>query len=65
MKRLTIQIDTTNAAFEDDVCAELRRILDVLSDKLPDNYLSAATIPLRDVNGNYVGFARCEQDERK
>lgn len=55
-----IEIKTDNAAFTDDACAELGRILHGLAERLsnhsidPGNSWESAT-PLVDYNGNIVG----------
>lgn len=60
--KITIEIDTANAAFGDtpeEVGAEAGRILRDLSESLKDNALAGCEDwPLRDVNGNRVGFLR-------
>ncbi len=52
--KATIQINMTNAAFEDT--REVSRILRVLADNVDGrDLLPGETITLRDVNGNPVG----------
>ena len=53
MPNLTITIETGNAAFEDDVEAEVTRVLRALCDKVEGSGLE--TGQLRDLNGNRVG----------
>lgn len=52
---LWIKIELDNAAFEDGVSYEVNRILAKAMPILPD--VAGAEIPLRDINGNEVGFA--------
>ena len=51
-----LEISTDNAAFADDITAEVARILRGLADRMehasPDEFY-----PLRDANGNEVGEA--------
>jgi hypothetical protein len=53
----TVKIKTDNATFENDVTAEVARILRELADRMtgasPDE-----DYPLRDINGNKVGEAK-------
>jgi hypothetical protein len=64
-ERLTITIETGNAAFADDPCRELARILRAQADLIESGMATDET-PLRDVNGNRVGvciieeFAQCD-----
>ncbi|WP_130537729.1 hypothetical protein [Thiomicrorhabdus indica] len=53
-KKLIVEIQTGNAAFELDEKAELSRILRELADKVEQGF---EEINLRDFNGNKVGFA--------
>lgn len=56
MARVTITIDTDNAAFEDAGRAhETARILRELADRIEDTDLPNGMLHLRDVNGNTVG----------
>lgn len=63
-ERLTITIETGNAAFQDDPSRELARILRAQADLIESGMATDET-PLRDVNGNRVGvciieeFAQC------
>ena len=57
MATLTITIDTGNAAFADDACTEVARILHKLAAKYEDVSLDN-TIVLHDINGNPVGKAK-------
>lgn len=57
MAKITIDIDTSNEAFDVDPMGELARILR----KLADDVLARGTddrLALRDVNGNTVGTLR-------
>lgn len=58
MKKLIIEINTTNDAFEENRGAELARIFRELADKV-----EAGTVPyrLRDVNGNRIGQIEIEK----
>ena len=61
---LKIEIYEENAAFDDDPTAELARILREASDTLkfkaePERGYS---FPLRDANGNRVGFMKRERE---
>lgn len=58
MERITITIETGNAAFEDAPASEIARILRGLADKLESN----GTPPerLRDANGNTCGIVKVE-----
>lgn len=59
--QITIRIETNNAAFEDDLSEEVRRILSDLTYKwdarLPFSYT------LKDFNGNTVGSATVEDQD--
>jgi hypothetical protein len=54
--KYTIEIDTSNAAFDDAPMHEVARILRELADYLEETD-NATDQPLRDVNGNRVGRA--------
>lgn len=49
--RITIDIDTDNAAFDDDKLAEVVRILRVVVDRLGEGFTDGRA---RDLNGNTV-----------
>jgi hypothetical protein len=56
----TLEIDTANAAFanaalEDDPGPEVARILRSIADKIDEDRIGGAPVPLRDINGNTVG----------
>jgi len=56
--RLLIQIETSNAAFDDDPGMEIARILRELADTMESrSSWFPQTMILRDVNGNKVGAA--------
>jgi hypothetical protein len=57
-ERITILIETGNAAFEDDPASEVARILRVMADYLELN--GSLPVP-RDINGNTVGRAEIEE----
>ena len=52
MESLTITIETTNAAFADDLNAEVARILHDLADRVAGGMWPES---LNDINGNRVG----------
>jgi hypothetical protein len=52
-----IEINCDNAAFEDDPALEIARILNNLADNLKHDP-ALNTEKLRDINGNFVGFAK-------
>jgi len=61
--KVSLTIDTANAAFDGDVTSEVTDILRVLTYKitLGDVELEpGASYPLRDSNGNRVGFFKVE-----
>jgi hypothetical protein len=60
--RLTIDIETSNAAFEDCDGNEVARILRETADAMESRYLIAQTYPLRDICGNWVGVMRVTED---
>lgn len=61
MAKYLIEIDTDNAAFEDENLEhELSQILRKASNRLANGELD---FRLRDSNGNTVGFAYLEEDE--
>jgi len=54
--KLTIQISTANAAFEDDPCLEVKRIIETLVRILHERgFPMGDSGPLIDINGNKVG----------
>jgi hypothetical protein len=55
--RVTIAIDTGNAAFEGRRSGEVARILREYADKIEEAQLIPARAALRDANGNTVGSA--------
>ncbi len=60
--RVTIKIDTDNAAFEGDTATETARILRELANRFdyaPDSG-ETVTIPLRDLNGNICGSCKVQ-----
>jgi len=56
--KIKIQINATNAAFEDNESFETARILRELADKIEGhpNFSPGHDQALRDLNGNEVGF---------
>ena len=52
--KFTLEIDCGNAAFDDDLPAEIARILRVVANELPRVYPEQYG-RLRDANGNAVG----------
>lgn len=59
--RLIISIEMDNAAFDESPTAEVYRILCGLATRIAKDGAGAfAPYPLRDSNGNTVGFARVE-----
>ena len=61
MAKFTVEIDTDNAAFEDDLEAELGSILMTLARKVQSG--KGFDFKLRDSNGNTVGSAYLEESE--
>jgi hypothetical protein len=63
--KLTITIDSDNDAFEPDPGPELARILKDIARKIADTnqYQIATTFPLYDMNGNFVGKLKYENEE--
>lgn len=59
MSKYIIEIDTSNAAFEDKPEYEISRILRVLAAKVENGH--RFDFNLRDTNGNKVGFAFLEE----
>lgn len=63
MGQFTIQIETDNAAFEDDnLCPEIGRILNHVAKKL-SYYDEPDDMKLYDVNGNRVGWVKWEEED--
>ncbi len=59
MKKLTFKIETTGAAFNENACEEVARILRDLADRVGNyNEDDDQDYPLFDMNGNLVGIAR-------
>lgn len=59
--KITISIETDNAAFEDHAGVEVKRILTALIERIEDwPGQSAFEIGLRDINGNKVGTAEAK-----
>ena len=52
-----IEIETDNAAFEDNISQEVARILRALCDRIDGhpNFSEGHCQPLKDINGNTVG----------
>ena len=64
--RITITIETDNAAFEgDELGPETARILADVARKLeatPRRLFQSEAVKLRDINGNTVGMVRIEEN---
>lgn len=60
-KRVIVEIDTVNAAFEGYTRHEVTRILHVAADSIMAK--SVPPFPLYDYNGNHVGQVRTEPTE--
>lgn len=60
IERIIITIDTTNAAFDDDLTGEAARILRALADDIEGGFC----IPSRlfDYNGNAIGNVKYERE---
>jgi len=58
-EKITIVIETGNAAFDDSPATEVGRILKDLADKF--QYSGVVIGTLRDINGNRVGTVNIEQ----
>ena len=54
MKKITIEIETVNAAFEDYGTEEVSRILNWIADRL-DSDIGSETHTIMDINGNKCG----------
>ena len=57
MKAYKIEIETDNAAFEDDQAGEVARILRDLADRIESLGAVPTDSLIRDINGNQVGAA--------
>lgn len=57
MKKITITIETENAAFENDLGYELGRILSELAEKVKNDNIPST---LRDICGNSIGTIETE-----
>ena len=57
-ERLTLFIETGNAAFDDNPATELARILRCYALGLENGTADIDYFPLRDINGNKVGEAQ-------
>ena len=65
MPRFTLNIDTSNAAFEDESAPELARILRRIADDIADGRKFDMFQTIQDVNGNDVGqYAEKPDDYR-
>jgi hypothetical protein len=62
MDRVTITLETGNAAFEDAPATEIARILRAQADLIEAGMATDET-PLRDINGNRVGVCTIESVE--
>lgn len=60
MKKFKIEIELENDAFKPDYTAEVKRILEVISDKLENGYNN---LRILDINGNYCGYAEIVTEE--
>jgi hypothetical protein len=62
MSNLTIEIETGNAAFEDDNLGfEIARILRKLADRIENDGVGCLDMGLYDINGNKVGSTNYEE----
>lgn len=59
--KIVVYIDCTNAAFEEDPDAELKRLLHQLADRFYPALQSR--LKLVDTNGNTVGTAQIEEED--
>ena len=59
MKKVTIEINTGNDAFREDIVPELRRILNATANRIEYLHLHEE-YPLKDINGNTVGEIKFE-----
>lgn len=61
MERITITIETGNAAFEDEPASEVARILRAAADRVEETgEVPHCGLPLFDVNGNRCGAVTIE-----
>lgn len=60
-ERVHIELTTGNAAFSDEPASEIARILRELADRIESGMATDET-PLRDINGNRVGFCRIDSE---
>lgn len=51
--KIIIEIETDNAAFEDDYKGELYRVLGAITAHI---HQGLETFPIKDTNGNVIGF---------
>ena len=59
----TITVRMDNAAFETDPAGELAHILRHLADRIEHQWeRDHIELPLRDVNGNYIGTCKIAED---
>ena len=66
MKKLIIEIETENAAFEDFPTMELARILHVVADRVECSVPERLNgCPIRDINGDKVGEIRIDKEQPK
>lgn len=62
--KISIEFETENAAFEDDLHGESASLLRDLARKIQAQavpFEAGINIPLRDSNGNRVGFCRIQE----
>lgn len=60
-----IEIQCDNAAFDDDLAGEIKRILDIAAKKLANRLGGTSGVeewPLSDANGNSVGFVSVDSE---
>lgn len=62
MERVTITLETGNAAFSDEPATEIARILRAQAELIEAGMATDET-PLRDINGNRVGVCTIENVE--
>lgn len=60
MKKFKIEIELENDAFKPDYTTEVKRILEVISDKLEKGYTN---LRILDINGNCCGYAEIVTEE--
>ena len=60
MKKFKIEIELENDVFNPDYTAEVKRILEVISDKLENG---CTNLRILDINGNYCGYAEIVTEE--